>query len=341
MQNWKKSAFTLVAVTAVVGVGSVASAQDREQIRIVGSSTVYPFATYVVEEFGATTEYPTPVIESTGSGGGIKLFCDGVGLGTPDITNASRRMQPGELERCQENGVEEVTEAVIGADGIVIAQSANNEPVDLSLEHILLAVAAEVPQDGEMVPNPYTMWSEIDSSLPEREILILGPPTTSGTRDAFEELAMEAASESAGYPEAYSSIRQDGVWVDSGENDNLIVQRIAENETAFGIFGYGFLEENQNIISAATIGGVEPTPENISAGDYPLARSLFFYTKNAHFDQVPGMDEYVALFMDDIMIGQDGLLTEIALIPLDEETLDRVQERVAERETLQRSDLEE
>lgn len=341
MQNWKKSAFALAAVTAAASVGSVASAQGRDQIRIVGSSTVYPFASYVVEEFGAITEYPTPVIESTGSGGGIKQFCDGVGFDTPDITNASRRMKPSEFDRCQENGVTEITEAVIGSDGIVLGQSADNEPVNLTLEQILLAVAAEVPQNGELVPNPYTNWNQIDDSLPDREILILGPPSTSGTRDAFEELVMEAASESAGYPEPYTTIRRDGAWVDSGENDNLIIQRLAENTTAFGIFGYGFLEDNRNLVDAATINGVEPTPENISEGDYPIARSLFFYTKNAHFGQVPGMGEYVALFMDDIMIGQDGLLTTIGLIPLPPERLDEVQERVAERVTLTRSDLEE
>lgn len=341
MQHWKKSAVTFAAAAVVASVGSVASAQDREQIRIVGSSTVYPFASYVVEEFGATTEYPTPVIESTGSGGGIKLFCDGVGLGTPDITNASRRMKPSEFDRCQENGVQEITEAVIGSDGIVLGQSAENEPVDLTLEQILLAVAAKVPRDGELVDNPYTNWNEIDSSLPDREILILGPPSTSGTRDAFEELVMEAASESAGYPEAYTTIRRDGAWIDSGENDNLIIQRIFDNPTAFGIFGYGFLEENENQIAAASINGVEPTPENISAGDYPVARSLFFYTKNAHFDKVPGMADYVALFMDDIMIGQDGLLKSIGLIPLDPERLDEVQERVANRVLVKRSDLEE
>jgi phosphate transport system substrate-binding protein len=322
-------------------MASVVSAQGREQIRIVGSSTVYPFASYVVEEFGATTGYPTPVIESTGSGGGIKLFCDGVGLDTPDITNASRRMKPSEFDRCQENGVENITEALIGSDGIVLGQSANNEPINLTLEQILLAVAAEVPQNGKLVPNPYTNWNQIDASLPDREILILGPPSTSGTRDAFEELVMEAASESAGYPDAYTTVRRDGAWVDSGENDNLIIQRLAENPVAFGIFGYGFLEENERLVGAATINGIAPTPETISEGDYPVARSLFFYTKNAHFDQVPGMAEYVDLFMDDIMIGEDGLLTTIGLIPLAAQRLDEVQERVSNRVPLTRSDLEE
>lgn len=340
MQTWKKTALAVATVATVVGMSSLASAQGRDQIRIVGSSTVYPFASYVVEEFGATSDYPTPVIESTGSGGGIKLFCDGDGLNTPDITNASRRMKPSEFDRCEQNGVTEITEAVIGSDGIVLAQSSQNEPLNLTQEQILLAVAAQVPQNGELVPNPYTNWSEIDSSLPDRRIEILGPPATSGTRDAFQELVMEAASESAGYPDEYSSVRQDGPWVDSGENDNLIVQRLAQNTRALGVFGYGFLEENQNTLSAATINGVEPTPENISAGDYPVARSLFFYIKKSHEDQVPGITEYVDLFMDDLMIGQDGLLKDIGLIVLDDRTRERVQQRVADRVNLQRSDLE-
>ncbi|PWG65122.1 PstS family phosphate ABC transporter substrate-binding protein [Sediminicurvatus halobius] len=337
MQTWKTSA---IAVAAIVGMTSVASAQEREQIRIVGSSTVYPFASYVVEEFGATTEFPTPVIESTGSGGGLRLFCEGVGVSTPDISNASRRMKPSEFDRCQENGVEEITEAKIGSDGIVMAQSVDNEPVALTREQILLAVAAQVPQDGELVDNPYDNWNQIDSSLPDREIEILGPPTTSGTRDAFEELVMEAASESAGYPEAYSDVRADGAYVDSGENDNLIVQRIRENTDAFGIFGYSFLEENSDTIEAATIDGVEPTPESISEGEYPVARSLWFYIKKAHEGVVPGIDEYVSLFMDDLMIGSDGLLRDIGLIVLPEGERSEWQERVANRVNLQRSDLE-
>ncbi|MDN3517694.1 substrate-binding domain-containing protein [Aquisalimonas lutea] len=338
MQNWKKSA---IALAAIVGASSVAVAQEREQIRIVGSSTVYPFASYVVEEFGATTDYPTPTIESTGSGGGIRLFCEGVGASHPDITNASRRMKPSEFDRCQDNGVEEITEAMIGSDGIVFAQATENEELALTREQILLAVAARVPQDGELVDNPYDNWNEIDSSLPDREIEILGPPTTSGTRDAFEELVMAAASEDAGYSEEYTEVRSDGAYVDSGENDNLIVQRIQENTAAIGIFGYSFLEENRDVIEPASVDGVMPTTEAISAEEYPVARSLWFYIKKAHEGSVaPGIDEYVSLFMDDLMIGPDGLLVEQGLIPLADQARSRWQERVADRVNLQRSDLE-
>jgi len=339
MKTWKTTALA-TAAAALTGMTSVAVAQERDQIRIVGSSTVYPFASYVVEEFGATTNFPTPVIESTGSGGGLQLFCEGVGVSTPDITNASRRMKPSEFDRCQDNGVTEITEALIGSDGIVIAHSADNEPLALTREQILLAVAAEVPQNGELVENPYDSWNEIDSSLPNAEIEVLGPPTTSGTRDAFEELVMEGASEAAGYPEAYTDIRSDGGYVDSGENDNLIVQRITENKDAVGIFGFSFLEENRDVVQAATVDGVEPTTEAISTEDYPVARSLWFYIKEAHEGVVPGIDEYVSLFMDDIMIGTDGLLIEEGLIPLPASQSAEWRERVENRVDLQRSDLE-
>jgi len=337
MQTWKTTA---LAVAAAASMTTVAVAQERDQMRIVGSSTVYPFASYVVEEFGATTNYPTPVIESTGSGGGMRLFCDGVGVDTPDITNASRRMKPSEFDRCMENGVTDITEALIGSDGIVIAQSNDNAPLELTREQILLAVAAKVPQNGELVDNPYTSWNQIDSSLPNREIEVLGPPSTSGTRDAFEELVMEGASESAGYPEEYTDIRTDGGYVDSGENDNLIVQRIRENKDAVGVFGYSFLAENSDTISAATVDGVAPTTESISREEYPVARSLWFYIKEAHEGVVPGIEEYVSLFMDDIMIGEDGLLIDEGLIPLPGSESARQRDRVEDRVNLQRSDLE-
>lgn len=336
MQIWKTSAVTLAAV---IGSTSLVSAQERDQIRIVGSSTVYPFASYVVEQFGATTSYPTPVIESTGSGGGMTLFCDGVGVSTPDITNASRRMKLDEFDRCQENGVTDIVEAKIGSDGIVLAQGGGNEPLNLSREQILMAVAAKVPQDGELAANPYTNWNQIDSSLPDREIEILGPPSTSGTRDAFEDLALEEVSVEAGYPEPYSTVRSDGQYVDSGEDDDLIVQGIRQNEDAVGIFGYSFLKENSGTLQAISVDGVEPTAGNISSGDYPLARGLWFYVKEAHEGVVPGIDEYVNIFMDDILIGEDGLLVSEGLIPLPSSESAEWRERVADRVLVERSDL--
>lgn len=318
---------TTAIVAAVIGVAGVA--QARDQIRIVGSSTVYPFASYVAEEFGATTGSSTPVIESTGSGGGIKLFCAGVGEDTPDITNASRRMKPSEFETCEANGVTDITEAFIGYDGITFAQSASNPPMDVTREQLFLALAAQVPVDGKLVDNPYQKWSDIDDSLPDRKISVYGPPTTSGTRDAFGELVMEPVSEhmEAYGGEGYTDIRADGAFIDAGENDNLIVQRLAENKDAFGIFGYSFLEENADTVSGSRIDGVAPTPEAIGSGDYPVSRSLFFYIKNQHAEDVPAMNDYVGLFMSEQMIGDLGYLKGIGLIPAPQEV--RAEERAA------------
>ncbi|WP_016856298.1 substrate-binding domain-containing protein [Halomonas smyrnensis] len=336
MNRILKTTAIAAAVMGVVGV-----AQARDQVRIVGSSTVYPFASYVAEEFGATTDFPTPVIESTGSGGGARLFCNGIGEGTPDITNASRRMKPSEFERCVENGVTDITEAFIGYDGIAFAQSNENDAMDVTLEQIFLALAAQVPVDGELVDNPYTQWNEIDDSLPAREIAVYGPPTTSGTRDAFEELVMEAASEEmdAYGGEGYTDIRTDGAFIDAGENDNLIVQRLAENTEAFGIFGYSFLEENSDSMMGSSIDGVAPTPDAIGSGDYPVSRSMFFYVKNQHADEVPAMNEYANLFMSEQMIGDLGYLKGIGLIPAPEEMRAEARSAVENHETLELADL--
>jgi phosphate transport system substrate-binding protein len=301
--------------------GEPSAGADDARIRIVGSSTVYPFSTNVADHFGDTTRYPAPVVESTGSGGGHKLFGSGVGPDTPDITNSSRRIKLSEFQRAQENGVNEITEAVIGYDGIAFAQNVNNDPINLTVEQIHLAVAEQVPNpDGEgLIDNPYQNWREIDASLPDRPIKIYGPPTTSGTRDAFEELVMEeASSQMAAYDGEYSSIRQDGAWIDSGEQDNVIVNKIAQDREAFGVFGYSFLEENRDKIRGASVNGYEPRPATISSGEYPISRSLYFYIKNAHVGQKPGLREFVREFMSERMIGADGLLREVGLIPLPE-----------------------
>jgi len=337
MKTWQTTA---IALSAVVGLGSATAAQARDQIRIVGSSTVYPFASYVVEEFGATTDHPTPVIESTGSGGGLKLFCAGKGADTPDITNASRRIKMSELERCQSNGVNNITETKIGADGIVMGQAKENDQLALSREEIFHAVAAKLPQNGELVANPNENWSDIDSTLPDREIEIYGPPATSGTRDAFEELVMAAASEDMdGYDEAYTTVRDDGAYIPSGENDNLIVKKIEQNTDALGIFGYSFLDENRDRIEAATIDGFAPTPENISSEDYPVSRSLWFYVKNDHVGTVPGIERYTEMFMSDMMIGPDGLLKPLGLIPLPEAERKEWRQAMANMKTLSKSDI--
>lgn len=329
-----------LAAVAATTLAAFGTAQAAEQIRIVGSSTVYPFSSYVAEELGATTDVRTPVVESTGSGGGMKLFCAGVGDDTPDITNASRRMKPSEFKLCQSNGVTDISENVVGSDGIVFAQSVQDKAIDLSREQVTLAVAAKVPQDGEMVANPHDNWRDIDSSLPDREILIYGPPTSSGTRDAFEELVMEHGSENIdGYDEAYTTIRQDGKYVPSGENDNLIVQKLAQNKDAFGIFGFSYLEENRDKIQGAKIDGVLPKRDLISSGEYPVARSLFFYTKNAHVDKVAGMTGYVDMFLSDQMVSDRGYLKKLGLIPLPEAKLEKERSEWESRTKLKAADL--
>ncbi len=335
-----KKVLRMSAVLAGLVFLIMGTAQARDQIRIVGSSTVYPFASYVTEELGATTKYPTPVIESTGSGGGIKLFSEGVGLNTPDLSNASRRMKPSEFERCMSNGVTEIHEVMIGADGISICENAANPGMDLTLEEITMAVAAQVPQDGKLVDNPYTRWNQINPNLPSRKILVFGPPTTSGTRDAFEELVMEAASKNMdAYGGKYSKIREDGVYVPAGENDNLIVQRLAKDNDALGIFGYSFLDNNRDKIQAVTIKGIAPNADTISSGQYPVARSLYFYVKMDHVGKVPGMEEYVNLFLSEKMIGDYGHLKEEGLIPLPKEQRDKARAAWKNRTLLTLEDL--
>jgi phosphate transport system substrate-binding protein len=324
-----RSLVSLVAVGAA-SIGLATDASARDQIKIVGSSTVYPFSSYVGEEFGSTTRYPVPVIESTGSGGGHKLFGAGIGTDHPDITNSSRRIKTSEFGTAANAGIT-ITEAVIGYDGIAFAEGTGGETLDFTLEQIFLAVAAEVPDgQGGLKKNDYKNWSDIDAALPDRPIVIYGPPTTSGTRDAFEELVMEAASEELdGYGgEGYTDVRQDGVYVDSGENDNLIVQKLQNDKNAFGIFGYGFLEENRDKVQGASIGGVAPSPESISSGDYPVSRSLYFYIKNEHVGVVPGLMQFVDLFMSEEMIGPNGQLKEIGLVPLPSHLREASRQRV-------------
>ncbi len=304
-------------------------AEARDQIRIVGSSTVFPFSTAVAEEFGKTSKFKTPVVESTGSGGGLKLFCGGIGTGHPDITNASRRIKKSEIDRCAENGIKDIVEVKIGFDGIVLANSKSGKQMELTLRDVFVALAKQVPDgSGKLVDNPYKMWSEVNPKLPAAKIEVLGPPPTSGTRDAFVELAMEGGcktfpslkamkkSDKSKYKAICHGIREDGVYVEAGENDNLIVQKLLANENALGIFGFSFLDQNSDRVQGSKIGGVDPEFENISSGDYPISRSLFFYVKKAHVGVVPGIKEYVAAFTSEAAWGDEGYLTDKGLIPL-------------------------
>lgn len=331
----KKSVLALALL--VVGSGM---AQARDQVKITGSSTVFPFSSYVAEELGATTKFPAPVVESTGSGGGHKLFGAGMGPNTPDIANSSRRMKDSEFENAAKNGVLDITEAKIGFDGIAIAQNKDNAAMSVTLEELASAVAADIIVDGKLVPNPYKMWNEINPNLPARKIVFYGPPTSSGTRDAFEEMVVEKVfGKKEGYPKDYKKIRQDSAYVPAGENDNLIVQKLSKDKDAFGIFGYSFLEENADTIQAAAVNGVEPGPESVASGKYPISRSLYFYIKNAHYDAVPGLKEYVELFMSEKMIGKDGLLKGIGLIPLPDDVRAKVREDVLAKKKLTLDDL--
>lgn len=309
----------LLAATAVSAL-TAGSALARDQIKIVGSSTVFPFSTAVAEQFGKTTDFETPSVESTGSGGGIKLFCEGIGANTPDITNASRRMKPSELELCQGNGVTDVVEAVVGYDGIVIANSADAPQYNMTLDQVYTALAAQVPnEDGELVDNPNQTWSDIDPSFPNVNIEVFGPPPTSGTRDAFEELALEAGCEEAGLDDSICgdiTVRTDGAYIESGENDNGIVSQLQANPNALGVFGFSFLDQNLDKLQGAQINSENPTFENIANGAYPLSRSLYFYVKAAHVDVIPGITEYVQEFVSENAIGESGYLVEKGLIPL-------------------------
>ena len=324
----------LIALAAVfVGIfitGPANAQAGRDYIYVVGSSTVYPFSTVVAERFGRSTDFRTPKVESTGSGGGLKLFCEGVGASFPDITNASRAIKRSELEHCVRNGVDEIIEVKIGYDGIIIANALTSPVARFTSETIFLALARAVPgeQPGELIPNPYVSWQDVDPSLPDIEIEVLGPPPTSGTRDAFVELAMEggcrkvpwiddlASADPARYKSICHTIREDGAYVEAGENDNLIVQKLLANPSAFGIFGFSFLDQNSEKVKGAFVDGVKPTFESISDGAYPVPRPLYFYVKKAHVDVIPGLRGFLREFTSERAWGDEGYLSDRGLIPL-------------------------
>ncbi len=316
-----------VALAAFAGLAITAGAAEaRDQIHIVGSSTVFPFTTAVAESFGKAGKFKTPVVESTGTGGGMKLFCAGVGEDTPDITGASRKIKDSEIQTCSQNGVTSITEILIGYDGIALASSKSGPAVDLTRKQIFQALAKQVPVDGKLVDNPYKTWNEIDPSLPNEKIEVLGPPPTSGTRDAFVELVMDKGCEE--FPElkalegdakkaACQSIREDGGYVEAGENDNLIVQKLESNPAAFGIFGYSYLEQNADKLQGAKIEGVVPTFDTVSDKSYPIARELYVYVKNAHVGVIPGIREFIAEYVSTRAMGEEGYLADKGLITLD------------------------
>ena len=319
----------LVGFIASVAISS--GAQARDQISIVGSSTVYPFATVVAERFGKKTEFNTPVIESTGSGGGLKLFCKGIGVEHPDITNASRRIKQSEIDNCAKAGINEITEIKIGYDGIVIANSRKGQNLSLTKRQIFLALSPMIPSSSGkkvLVANPNKTWSDVDPSLPNIAIEVLGPPPSSGTRDAFAELAMEGGcktfkwladikkQDKNRYKSICRSVREDGPYIEVGENDNLIVSKLNANPNALGVFGYSFLDQNSDTIQGSMVDGALPTFENIADGTYKVSRPLYFYVKNAHASSIPGIKQYVREFTSKGAIGQSGYLSDKGLIPM-------------------------
>jgi phosphate transport system substrate-binding protein len=331
-----------LVVAAAFGTSAHAQA-GRDYISIVGSSTVYPFTTTVAEQFGKGGKFKTPKVESSGTGGGIKLFCDGVGAQYPDIVNASRAIKPSEVDACTKAGVKEVIEVKIGYDGIAVANAKKSPLFKLSRRDLYLALAKTVPDPDNtqsLIANPYKTWNQINKSLPADKIEVLGPPPTSGTRDAFVELVMDAGcatfanikalkdTDEARFKKVCQSVREDGAYIEAGENDNLIVQKLGANPKALGVFGYSFLEANISQIQGATIDGVAPTFENIASGRYPVSRPLYFYIKKAHIGVIPGINEFLTEYVSPRAMGADGYLAGKGLVPLPAAELAKVRKAV-------------
>lgn len=324
-------------VLIVASLSNVAMA--GEQIKSAGSSTIFPFITVVAEEFRRNTEYKSPIVEATGTGGGIMLFCLGNGDESKDLANASRAMRKKEKELCAKNGVKDITEIKIGYDGIIFANSADSKKLNLTKEQIFLAISRKIPANGKLVENNYKKWSDIDPSLPNKKIEIYGPPKTSGTRDLLEDLVMNDLCVNniafkAAYPDKNSRnkechmLRNDSAFIEVGENDNFIVEKLRNSPDALGIFGFSFLDQNVSSVQGVVIDGVRPTFENIFSSYYPVSRPLFIYLKDSHLDKTPGLREFVKELVSDNAIGDGGYLVEKGLIPLHEDELAIIQETI-------------
>lgn len=318
----------------------------RDSIRAVGSSTVYPFAKLIAEGFSRSNpDYKSPLIESTGTGNGMQLFCSGLGADTPDMVNASRRMKVSEFDKCAASGVDDIIELQVGLDGIAFASKQGGITLNLSPRIVYEALAAN-PYGGEQTTQT---WADVDPSLPAEPILVYGPPSTSGTRDALKELVLEAGCDTNPEMEALketdedahqricTEVRSDGAYVDQGEQDNLIVQKIESNPKAVGVFGYSYLEENLDKVQGLPMNGVEPTYENISSFAYPGARAMYVYVKKAHTRAIPGLEAYLQEWVKNW--GEDGPLASIGLVasPPDEMALNA--RRANELLTISRSEL--
>jgi len=323
-----KSKLAILFAFTLLVISHVANAQGRDQITAVGSSTVYPFTTTVAEQFGRAGKFKTPKVESTGTGGGIKLFCNGVGPQFPDVANASRAMKKGEFETCVKNGVSEIIEIKIGYDGLTIADAKSGVISSLTKKQVWLALAKQIPDaSGKLVNNSNKTWKDVDASLPAIKIEVLGPPPTSGTRDSFHELFMEEGCPFENKKQCHA-IREDGAYIEAGENDNLIVQKLVSNKNALGIFGYSFLEENRDRVKALKIDGIAPSFETISSAKYTAARPLFIYVKKSHIGVIPGLKEFAEEYVSNKAIGEEGYLSDRGLVSLDSSELAQVRKDV-------------
>ncbi|WP_022694119.1 substrate-binding domain-containing protein [Ponticaulis koreensis] len=317
----------LAACEPSAGSGVDAGRTD-ERIVIAGSSTVAPFVTRAAEYFGATSEYRVPIVETTGTGGGIRLFCEGDGPDTISIATASRRMTESEQEYCASNGVSDFLELPLGSDGIVLINALNGPEIELTDREIFLALAKTVPTRRGLAANPYQFWSEINPELPDMRIEVYGPPPTSGTRDAFTEIVLERGalrlpeivdlreSDAETYNAVAHTIRTDGHWLDSGENDTQIVQALIRSPSALGVAGYSYLEQSSDRVKPASVNGTLPDEASIMSGDYAVSRSLFLYVKRSHIEQVPALRPFLDELFSDVAMGEGGYLVEVGLIPL-------------------------
>ncbi|WFL76924.1 substrate-binding domain-containing protein [Altererythrobacter arenosus] len=348
MFNPTKFAFLAASALALAACGDTGGSGGgtRDSVRAVGSSTVFPFAKAVAESLARSNpNLKSPIIESTGTGGGMKLFCSGVGADTPDMANASRRMKASEFEDCQKNGVTDVIELQVGLDGIAFASSQGGIMMNLTPKIVYEALAAAPYGKEQTAKN----WSDVDPSLPNKPILVYGPPSTSGTRDALKELVLEAGcksnpemkdlkeSDEDRYDQLCTEVRSDGAYVDQGEQDNLIVQKIEGNADAVGVFGYSYLEENANKVQGLPMNGVNPTYENISTFAYPGARPLFVYVKKAHLDAIPGLKEYIAEWTKNW--AKDGPLAKIGLVASPDDVMAKNMKAATEYTTLTSAEL--
>jgi phosphate transport system substrate-binding protein len=316
----------LGSVLLLLWVSSIASgAQSRDYVRVVGSSTLFPFTATVAETFGRQGRFKTPVVESVGTGTGFRLFCSGIGAATPDITDASRPIAAPESADCARNGVGKVVGIRVGLDGMLLVNARNAPTFALTREQLFLAVAKTIPLKGRLIPNPYRRWNEISPRLPDLPISIYGPAPNHGTRDAFVALALMPACERFDVIRALSvadrqrhcqTVREDGAWIDVTGDYAVLFTRLVENPRALGVLGFSWFERNRDRIKAASIDGVLPTAESIGAWTYPLSRPLFIYVKQAHVGLIPGLAEFVQEFVSDGAIGPRGYLVERGLMPL-------------------------